>query len=176
MSSSPDAAVRNHGKLEVPQNCVRLVYDLAAGELTMRQLGAKYGVTAASVHEFKKRHRAEIDHQRDNLNDRFAQLWIAEKTARLAAYQRTAELADSEIQKAVEGRLVIGADAADVEDMEDGAMVADVSGPVSRYDRMRARALRSAAEELGQLPTRTTVALEATTIRHIIEGVDLDKL
>jgi hypothetical protein len=168
---------RHRWILERTRTKVALIYDLAAGELSHRALAAKHGVSGAgAIAEFKKKYRAEIDRQRADMANRFANLWIADKAARLAGYQDEAEVAEREIQKAVDDRLIIKADKPDPDDMEDGALEGDVSGPVSRYFRARDRALRSAAEELGQLPTRTTVALESTTIRHIIEGVDLDKL
>lgn len=79
-------------------------------------------------------------------------------------------------QRVVDGQVIVGTDSdLDNDDAEDGA-VTDASGSLARLYRARDRALRSAAEELGQLPVRATIQLGDTTIRHIIEGVDLDKL
>ena len=177
VSSTSNSVDRQHKLTGDVRTRVELIRELAVGELTFIALAKKYGVTSPSINGFAKKHAEEIARQRADLEDRVANLWIAQKYARIAEYQRSAEIAIAEIDKALAGRLIIGKEDPDTEDMEDGATpAADVSGPIARYARIRDRALRSVAEELGQLPQRTTFLMEKTTIRHIVEGVDVDKL
>jgi hypothetical protein len=162
---------------------IALIYDLAVGELSTRQLAKKYGASGSgSIMAFKKRHADEIEHQRQHLADKFALLWIAEKAARLAEYQDEAQMMNELADRVVSGQGVIvgvedadGRNVFDADELEDGP-VTDASGSIARLMRARDRALRSVAEELGQLPTRTTIQLGDTTIRHVIEGIDVDKL
>lgn len=181
------ATVNNVGRrgnsLEYPTRTrIALIYDLAVGELSMRALAKKYSVALGAISDFKKRHADEIEHQRQHLADKFALLWIAQKEARLAEYQDEAVMMTELADRVISGQGVIvgveGADGRNVldpDELEDGP-VTDASGSVARLMRARDRALRSVAEELGQLPNRTTIQLGDTTIRHVIEGIDVDKL
>ena len=123
----------------------QLCRELAAGELTRAQLARKYGINRSGITRFAQRHAREIDDIKANLDDEFAGLWIASKAARIAAYQ------------------------ADAERSEDG-------GYGSHYEQIRTRLqiYRAVAEELGQLPGRTTVTV--VPVVHVVEGVDLEAL
>jgi hypothetical protein len=175
---------RRGNSLEYPTRTrIALIYDLAVGELSHRALAKKYGVASSgAISDFKKRHADEIEHQRQHLADKFALLWIAQKEARLAEYQDEAQMMNELADRVVSGQGVIvgvegadGRNVLDADELEDGP-VTDASGSIARLMRARDRALRSVAEELGQLPNRTTIQLGDTTIRHVIEGVDIDKL
>lgn len=107
----------------------QLCRELATGQ-THRALGKKYGVTHQAITAFAKRHAAEIDAIKADLDDEFAGLWIANKQARLAALQADFELsADGEYAGHYE------------------------------HIRTRTQLARAIAEELGQLPPRATVAI-----------------
>lgn len=123
----------------------KLVRELAAGERTSADLGREYGMTAAGIRMFKQRHRAEVDAIVAAAGDEFAALWIADKGQRLAAYQDDYELAAS-VAKA------------------------------DHHEWIKARTaiLHAVAEETGQLPPRTTIAVLPVT--HVVVGVDTEEL
>lgn len=124
----------------------QLCRELATGEHTYTALGKRYGVSRQAISAFAKRYAREIDDIKARLDDEFAGLWIADKGARIAAYQ------------------------ADLEMSEAGGEFA------GHYEHIRTRTqiLRAVAEELGQLPPRATVVV--SPVVHIIEGVDLEAL
>lgn len=69
----------------------QLIVELAAGEISQVNLAKKYGVHRSAITQFKKTYQQEIDRRRDSLEDEFSDLWIADKRARLATLQDTAE-------------------------------------------------------------------------------------
>lgn len=125
--------------------------------LTNVLLGKKYGVGNRTVQLFGRRHRAEIDAvvvAGDSDDAEFAGLWIAAKDNRLAMYQRDIERIE-ELLEEHEGQEHTGS--------------AD-----QKLMQTKHAALRAAAEELGQLPQRVSIAPEAgTKVRYEIEGVQL---
>jgi P27 family predicted phage terminase small subunit len=123
-----------------------LCRELAAGDLTRTQLARKYGLNRSNITRFAQRHAREIDDIKAQLDNQYAGLWIADKANRIAAYQADLELSEA--------------------DAEYGA----------HYEHIRTRKdiLRAVAEELGQLPPRTTVVV--TPVVHVLEGVNVDEL
>lgn len=123
----------------------QLCRELATGELSHVQLGKKYGVTRQAITAFRKRYAREVDDIKANLDDEFAGLWVADKAARIAAMQ------------------------ADVEMSATGDYA-------EHYEQIRTRTQihRAIAEELGQLPPRSTITI--VPVQHVLEGVDLDHL
>lgn len=111
---------------EVRQRC----RDLAAGELNRSEIARKYGVNPSTITRFARRHAAEIEAIRRDLDDEFAGLWIARKENRLAAYQ-------DEIAR----------------------LDAHPSASHHEWSKARQSALHAAAEELGQLPGRGAVVI-----------------
>lgn len=107
--------------LEQARVRVPLIRDLAC-EMTQAAAAEKYGVVQQSITAFAQRHRAEIEAARADIADEMAGVWIAEKRARLLAYQEDVELIDA------------GGEARRLNHMND-----------------RHRALRNSAEELGAL-------------------------
>jgi hypothetical protein len=107
-----------------------LCRELAVGEVTGAALARKYDVTRQAISAFKKRHAAEIDAIKADLDNEFAGLWIAQKSARIAAYQ------------------------ADLEASEGGGF-----GSHFEQIRTRTQVLKAVAEELGQLPPRATITI-----------------
>lgn len=128
---------------------VRLIHDLALDAWTERLLAEQYGVSQPTVHEFKERHAYQIAAAREDIENHLAGLWIADKLNRLA------ELED------------------DVERINE---VLESTKPADRPRLYLAkhRALRNAAEELGQLAPRAVSV--GTTVRYEIVGVDMDQL
>ena len=143
----PDAVpeVNGSAKRIAPWLRRTLCRELAAGEVKRAALARKYGVTPAAITLFAKRHGAEIDAIKRDLDDQFAGLWIADKAARIATYQ------------------------ADLEQSSTGGF-----GTHFEQIRTRTQILRAVAEELGQLPPRTT--LMVMPVVHILEGVDPEAL
>ena len=140
-----EIAERNGPKL-TPAQRRTLCRELATGERKRSQLARAYGVSAAYITKFARERDAEISAIRRELDNQFAGLWIADKEQRLAAY------------------------AADF-DLSAGGEYA------AHYEQIRTRAalLRNVAEELGQLPNRSTAAIIIPVV-HVVEGVNLDEL
>lgn len=124
-STEVDVSVGRH-----PWERRQLCRELATGEQTGAALARKYGVTRQAISAFGKRHAAEIDAIKADLDDEFAGLWVAQKAARLALYQ------------------------ADLEASAGGEYADHYE-----HIRTRQAGLRAIAEELGQLPPRATVAI-----------------
>jgi hypothetical protein len=114
-----------------------------------RTLAEEYGVSQPSIHEFKQRHAHQIAAARDDIENHLAGLWIANKLDRLAELEDDVE----EINTALQG------------------------APLELKPRLylaKHRALRNAAEELGQLAPRK---LDATVnVRYEVVGVDMKAL
>lgn len=108
----------------------QLCRELAAGDVTQAALARKYGITKQAVSAFAKRHAAEIDTIKAQLDDAFAGLWIAAKENRIAQYQ-----ADYEASEAHDK----------AEHFE--------------WIRVRTQIMHQVAEELGQLPPRATLTI-----------------
>lgn len=160
---------------------MKLIRALALGEKTNAELAREREVTASAIKEFSKRHAAAIAEVKANVVDAFAGLWIAQKHERVAAYQQTAEVLAAEIDALVDGRVAVHGGDTDAEDAEDdggvGEFLNDISGALGRLTRAYDRALRSVAEELGQLPTRMVVKNEGGGAVHVYgAGVDTDKV
>lgn len=108
--------------------------ELAAGEVSRAALARKYGISRAAVTQFARRHQAEIDELKANADDAFAGLWIADKSARMAAYQADLELSGT-------GKY----------------------GSHWEQIRTRTQILKQVAEELGQMPPRAGIVVIPVT-------------
>lgn len=100
-------------------------------------------MSRAALTQWSRRHRGLIEKARGSLQSEYGGFWAAVKANRLAALQSDYEMATEQPDA---GR-------------------ADLI-------RTRAQLLRQVAEETGQLPPKTTVAI--LPVSHILEGVDLD--
>lgn len=69
---------------------------LAAGELSQRQIASRFGITQNRISEINRQQARRIDAIRAAMDDEFAGLWIADKTARLANYEGDVEALASE--------------------------------------------------------------------------------
>jgi len=128
---------------------VRLIHDLALNAWTQRDLASRYGVSQPSVYDFSVRYAYEIASARDAIEDEVAGLWIAQKVNRLAELENDVEVINDLLDEVP----VIG---------------------MPRLYLAKHRALRNAAEELGQLAPRDINA--RVTVRYEIAGVDMGAL
>lgn len=125
------------------------------------------GCSVGGIGAFERRHRQTIEEIRNNLADDFAGLYLASKQNRVAEYIQTIEDANQQIDKLLRAGKVVDFDN---EGNEIGEH--DVSEAVARLERGRHRALRSIAEELGQLPSRMALVIEDSRVRHELVGID----
>jgi hypothetical protein len=167
---------RGHVKLALQR-------ELAEGNLSPAKLAQKYGVSREGVRDFAKRYAAVIEEIRADLTNEFAGLWVADKKRRVAAYQQDIDLVDAETERVLAARdehremLSSGGDGGGGFD-EDGEIEAEVgvATDLGRLSRIKHRALRAVAEELGQLPTRALLRIEDDGAGHSYVGVDIDKV
>ena len=119
---------------------------IAAGEKKRAQIARDFGVSTSYVSQFAKTYAFEIDQLKQALDDQFAGLWIADKAARIAAYQADLEASAADTKHA------------------------------GYFEQIRTRTaiLRAVAEELGQLPPRATLTI--MPVVHVLEGVSPEVL
>jgi hypothetical protein len=154
---------------------IALIRDLAEGKMTQRRLAAKYDCTQGGIAEFKARHKEEIEYLKDNLEDRMFGLWIADKTARVAEYQADVEMIGAQLESALAGRLAVST--TDADGNTTWERMEDLSDVIARYLRGKHRALRSVAEERGELPSRLALHFEdSPQVHHVVVGVDVEKV
>lgn len=141
---------RGHVKLTVMR--------MAAEGRPTREIAARFGASVGAVNEFKRDFKAEIAEIAADLENEFAGLWIADKRARLAEYQRNVAVCDEMMQREL--------DKGPGEEIErtnrDGELECVIIGAtdpdvVAKMTKARDRALRQVAEELGQLPSRVRI-------------------
>jgi hypothetical protein len=154
---------------------VALIRDLAEGKLTQARLADKYQASKEGIRDFAKRHKEDIEYAKGHIEDKMLGLWVADKANRIAAYQDDIELTDEQLVAALEGRLAVST--TDADGVTTWERVEDLSDVIGRLLRGKHRALRSVAEERGELPSRIALHMEdAAKVHHVIEGVDFDKL
>jgi hypothetical protein len=160
----------------------QLQRDIAEGHMSRGQLAKKYGATVSGIRDFEKRHAAVVEKMREDLADRMRGLWIADKEQRVASYMADVELVEAETARVLDDResTIAKATGGAIEADEDGEMLdaqITVATDLGRLSRIKHRALRSVAEELGQLPTRMVVKNEGAGAVHVYgAGVDTDKV
>jgi hypothetical protein len=117
------------------------VNDLAQGDLSHAELGVKHGRSKQAIHQFSARNAAEISEvraaMRGELQAQVADLWIADKKRRIAWRQKLAEDIDVHLED---------------EELD----LKDRHHLTRNVDQL----LRSAAEELGDLPARTVLQVQ----------------
>ena len=107
---------------------------LAAAEQSRAEIARSFGVSTSYVSQFAKTYAADIDAFKRDLDNRFAGLWIADKEARIQAYQADFQMA-------------LDSDKADHHE----------------WIKARSAILHDVAEELGDLPPRATIAVVPVT-------------
>lgn len=147
----------------------KLIREIALGDETQSQLARRYGVTAQSMSDFKKRNADEIAAVADDADNEYAGMLIASKAYRLALLEQIVEQAGIPVPKVTPaGKIVHRWNAETGEDEE--VMEIDV--------RAQMQAVKQAAEELGQLPNRVTLSgqIDTTTVYKIVNVTDSDIL
>lgn len=122
-----------------------LLRDLATWTGVMQELADKWGIPANSLHVYKSRHKREIAAIQADLENQFAGMWIANKEARIAALAEMYESARSHKY-------------------------------ANHHEWIRASEslLRSAAEELGQIPGRGSIVV--IPVQHLVIGINPEEL
>lgn len=167
------ATRRDNGKLGGLKRR-QIVRELALGEQSQRQLAEKYEVSEAAISQFKNRYADEIEAVRQDTADEFAGILIAQKQARLAAYNDLYEKAIVPSPKvSPSGKIV--KDLIPDPDNPGGPWIEAVV--VETDVRAAALVLKQAAEEMGQLPTRLQIQGDMqTTTTYRIEGANPEDL
>lgn len=133
--------IKGHVKL-------RLLHDLAAGSKHQSELAKQYGVTEGRISQIKSENIDRIEAIRANAENEFSGLWIADRKNRIAEYE------------------------SDVEDINESLMSSNLEKMVHPYLlSAKHRALKSAAEETGQLTTNF-----AAKVEYNVTGVDTERL
>lgn len=151
-------------KLELPWTRRQLVVDLALSGKTQEALAEKYGCTQGAISQFRAKHLTDIQAVRDDSENEFAGIAIAEKANRLATYLDMLEKALQPVPKVNgKGEIMYG--------------LPDENGerkPIMEIDLAVAQKIqRNVAEELGHLPNRVTLGGEVgVTTAYTINGVD----
>lgn len=126
----------------------QLIRQLAVGEITQARLGEMYGVSQASISRFATRHYSDIEMIRVQL----------------------AETAMSGME-----HLWISQKVHRVAEYQDIAeKMASMNTP--RSNEIRIQALKSTAEELGDLPARTQINVDQSTVTYEIVGIPLEDI
>lgn len=127
-----------------------LCRDLALGNETQEALAEKYGVTRQTICYHGQRNREEIAAIKENIDDEFAGMWIAQKQARVAEYKADVERVNAALDKL------------------------DVVDP--KLLRAKNAALKASAEEMGQLPAKTIVQVSSEPVAIRFPDVDMGSL
>jgi predicted transcriptional regulator len=143
------------GALERPHVRLKLIRELAKGELSQSELARRHGVTPGAMTRFVQRHAERIAEVAGKLDDEFAGLWVAEKANRLAVLQHQVEqIADT---------------------MGDPDAAAKAGVGAAEMHRVQQQALRAIADELGQIPARVQVQ-HSGSLSVQLNGVDVSAL
>lgn len=141
-----------------------LARDLALSGLSQTVLAEKYDVTQQAISAFAQRRAEEIKAIAANADDEYAGMWIAQKQARLAEYERIHGIALTPTPK-------VDNKGNQVRDPETGEPIFEVQLSEAQ------KALKQAAEEMGQLPSRLQIQGDLqTTTTYRIEGVSNEDL
>jgi len=151
-----------------------LIRQLAAGDLSKAELARLLQCSRQAMREFEQRFDAEIASKRAHLEAEFHGLWIAQKVARLAEYQQDAEDAQALIAAAMEGTVPRPVDPLEPDSPDDDS--GDTGSNLVPLIKVKQAALKSAAEELGQLPNRVRMDIGGKIATYRIEGADLDRI
>ena len=129
---------------------LRLIQELALGARSQVELAEQFGVRQPTISDFRRQYADRIDTARARIEDELAGLWIYEKANRLAEYE------------------------ADVEQINERLEQDPLPDDYVKLYAAKSRALRNAAEELGQLAPRSVNL--TSRVHYTIEGVDMDAL
>lgn len=147
------------GKRVLDAHKAEVIRRIAAGERD-KDIQQRFDVSVSGVQTFKRRHRAQIEAERERIDEDMRHMWIADKTARLKVVQDDLEATDGKLLRPVFDK--------------DGNEIGQVLDP--KVMTARVTALRYAAEELGQLQGRAPVQVTADTVTVELVGVNIDSI
>lgn len=152
------------GKLELPWVRRAIMVQLATGNKTQAAIAREYGCAESSLTEFKQRHADEIEAIRENAMDEFTGIAIAQKAARLEAYEDILKKCMTPTPK-MAGKEYVH------DPSKGNELVYEIDANAA------VKVLRQVAEELGHLPSRIVLAggLEVKT-NYTLNGVDPENL
>ncbi|MFE0413610.1 hypothetical protein [Streptomyces tendae] len=148
VTRSTDVEIPATRQLERGWKKAQLVRYLALGEITQEKLGEIFGVSQAAVSRFKTRHTAEIE---------MAKIALAEQAMSGMEHLYIAQKVNrvAELEETVNRMNEIDS---------------------ARSHEVKIHAIRSVAEEMGQLPARTQVNVSNETTVYEIVGLDADAI
>lgn len=136
-------------RLERGRIRMKLIVDLAKDEKTHQELADEIECSRSAVSMFARKHKMEIQAERDKARDALSELWISNRATRVAQIQQIAE------------------------DLESYMYLVLASGgdpTIAALAKAQLRCLHDAAVELGQLKE---VAAQST-LSIVVRGVDTD--
>lgn len=160
------------------RNARQLIRQLASGKKTQVQLAAQYGVTQGAVSQFATRHAQEVQQLKDDASSALDELWISDKGERLRVLMAQVEEAAAKKQAVTLLReWLASAELTDDERIEIAGNLSRAAAAGNAWANTAQKALRNAAEELGQLPaTMPRVEVNDNRITYEVVGVDLGKM
>jgi len=148
-----------------------LIRALALEDVTQAALAERYGVTEGAITQFKHREAEAIQALRDEAENEFAGILIAQKANRLRALEELFEVARTPTPKVAPNGKIVREYVTNEDGLAEEVVVQEVDV------RAAAGVLKQAAEEMGQLVARTQVSGDMnTTTTYRIEGVSPDDL
>lgn len=128
---------------------LKLLVAMAHSGLSDQELADEYEYAVATVTQYRRHYRDEINLLRENRDDKLEGLWAAKREARIAEYQQSIEDIDEVLARS------------NREDKDNGPLL-----------KLKHQALRNIAEELG-LPNRITITPDsAISVRYVAEGAE----
>lgn len=163
-------------QLDRGRNRINLIRDLASGK-SGTDLAEKLGVTPGAIYAFQRRHADAIEAAAADFESEFAGLWIASKAKRLAEIESVAAHIDALMSDEVAEALDEWVSSKEDHEKEHALeRLAESALGDPNALRIKLAALKQAAEELGQIPTKTVVEVKGSVVNYVVEGVDMEKL
>lgn len=166
----------------------RVLQDLAVGTKTQLQIADEWGVTQQAISAIAKREAHRVERYRASAEDKFAGLWIADKEARVAELQDDADEAKAVaalLSSQLLGNSPTVGSAGPTSPVSSGTVAPSVPsgasptmpvdpasvGALTALMRVRANALRQAADEMGQIPAKVQITVSPVSVDYTLNGV-----
>ena len=152
------------GKLELPWVRRAIMIQLATGNKSQSAIAREFGCSQTAISYFNDRHRDEIEAIRESSLDEFTGIAIAQKAARLQAYEEILKKCMTPTPK-MAGKEYVH------DPKNPGEVVYEIDANAA------VKVLRQVAEELGHLPSRIVLAggVDVRT-NYTLNGVDPENL
>lgn len=162
---------------------------LAEGKMTQKEIAERYGVTPQAISHLSIQEAARIQTIREDFENEFAGMWIANKKARIAELENDASVAGRLVEYFTDQILTptsstpIGASGSTPTPSTAphgsargayGASSADADNAnvVNQLIRTRERVMRSAAEEMGAIPSKVQITVNPVQVDYTLNGVE----